>query len=86
MRAARPQRWRGELLAAREREGAQRAGGDARRVEPLGLGQLERVQRGALDRYVKARYHGEGQAPEPPTDGLRFWLDAGDIVAPGRSR
>ena len=35
----------------------------------------------ALDRYVKAKYHGEGQSPEPPVDGLRFWLDAKDIDA-----
>jgi hypothetical protein len=35
----------------------------------------------ALDWYVKAKYHGEGQSPEPPVDGLRFWLDAKDIDA-----
>jgi len=42
---------------------------------------LNDEQRAAFDRYVKARYYGEGQALEPPTDGLRFWLDAGDIDA-----
>ena len=35
----------------------------------------------ALSGYVSAKYKGQGQAPEPPTDGLRFWLDAADIDA-----
>ena len=35
----------------------------------------------ALSGYVAAKYNGQGQAPEPPTDGLRFWLDAADIDA-----
>ena len=35
----------------------------------------------ALFGYVAAKYNGQGQAPEPPTDGLRFWLDAADIDA-----
>ena len=35
----------------------------------------------ALSGYVAAKYKGQGQAPEPPTDGLRFWLDAADIDA-----
>ncbi|MEE2947407.1 MAG: DUF1553 domain-containing protein [Verrucomicrobiota bacterium] len=36
---------------------------------------------GELDRYVKAKYKGEGVVPGPPTDGLRFWLDATDLDA-----
>ena len=35
----------------------------------------------ALSGYVSAKYKGQGQAPEPPIDGLRFWLDAADIDA-----
>ena len=35
----------------------------------------------ALSGYVAAKYKGQGQAPEPPTDGLRFWLDAADVDA-----
>ena len=66
-------------------EGDRRARGGEHKgafAEVLIYGQvLNEEQRGTLDRYVKARYHGEGQAPEPPTDGLRFWLDAGDIDA-----
>jgi len=35
----------------------------------------------ALFGYVAAKYNGQGQATEPPTGGLRFWLDAADIDA-----
>ena len=42
---------------------------------------LNSKHRGELDRYVNAKYYGEGKALEPPADGLRFWLDAGDIDA-----
>jgi hypothetical protein len=34
-----------------------------------------------LSGYVAAKYKGQGQAPEPPTAGLRFWLDAADVDA-----
>ncbi len=34
-----------------------------------------------LSGYVATKYNGQGQTPEPPVDGLCFWLDAADIDA-----
>jgi len=34
-----------------------------------------------LSAYVKTKYSGQGSTPAPPTDGLRFWLDAADLDA-----
>jgi len=42
---------------------------------------LDRGEIAALSAYVKTKYSGRGSTPAPPTDGLRFWLDAADLDA-----
>ena len=42
---------------------------------------LARGEVAAFSAYVKTKYSGQGSTPAPPTDGLRFWLDAADLDA-----
>ena len=42
---------------------------------------LARGEVAALSAYVKTKYSGQGSTPAPPSDGLRFWLDAADLDA-----
>ncbi len=42
---------------------------------------LNENERAQINQYIKSRYQGVKKGVSPPTNGMRFWLDAGDLDA-----